>query len=154
MTYDADQPGAFDDLLDPPANKRRASTRLELEVAVLVAKALEGLAEGAPRVPRPRTCCRCEAQADLARKRGELVIPPEDVERWQHQGRVYFAATCTGCTDVEWSALWQRKYDLAEERSNSTEMRRLTDIAMRRQERGRRILIRTAGPQRATYGAR
>lgn len=156
MTYDGEEPrGAFDDLLDSPGERRR-STRGEHEVAAMVSRAMAAIADGAPAGPRPRTCCRCEAQADLARKKGELVLEIGLVESWVHQGRRYFAATCVSCTDFEWGALWQRRYDAAEAKSNNGEMRRLTEVAHARQARGRRIPVRMAKEpgQHAGYDAR
>ncbi len=157
MTPDEHEPrGTFDDLLETPADRRRA-TRAELDVAHLVAAAIEAIREGAIPLPRGRTCCRCEAQADHARRHNELVVPPRQAQSWVYQGRRYWAATCAPCTDLEWSALWQRRYDAAEK--SPAEQRRLTEIATVRQAQlaplGRRIHVNLPPTaQHAAYGAR
>lgn len=148
-------PGAFDDLLgEEGAPRRRRATTSERDVAALILRAKQAV-DGPP-APRSHSCCRCEAIADAARKRGEMAPPVQQAESWVYQGRRYWGATCRACTDVEWSALWQAQYEIAKEKNNTREMRRLVQIATARQNLGRRLHVAMPNeqPQHAAYGAR
>jgi hypothetical protein len=153
--------GLFDDLLEPVQQRRRQSTASEIEVSALVAKAIASLATGATPAVRSRTCLRCESIADAARAAGEPIPPVAEAMRSTHRGFGYEAALCAACVDMEWSRRWQARYDRASGKAEGStrshaEMRRLTELAEKRQASGRRVHVSlpNAPARHPTYGAR
>lgn len=118
--------GFFDELL---GKRKRAPHDDTCEVAHLVAEAQAAIADGAKPGPRPRHCCRCTSLADKELAAGRPAPPVREVLSWRGtNGRLYCSGLCGDCTDYEWSAMWQRRYDAASEASNAKEMRKLVEL--------------------------
>jgi hypothetical protein len=63
-----------------------------------------GVPEGEPPKRSARPCARCSKNPN---------IPAADVpeaESWVHDGSTHYAATCSSCTDLEFSERWQRRF--------------------------------------------
>jgi hypothetical protein len=131
--------GAFDDLLGetkPPAVSG------PLSGDSLIALAISLMEPGAAPPRRPLTCCRCETLADAARHRGDPVPPVHAVESWRGPlGYRVHGGLCRGCADIEWSRRWSVEYSVAEKAHDHTKMRELTERAMGRELRGRKVLV-------------
>jgi hypothetical protein len=128
------RPGAFDDLLGDVPKVQDGRTN-EAKIAELVARATLACAElpdGAPRPARVHLCTRCTVLAQREDEQGRPEPPVRPCESWvAPNGRRYYAGTCGACSDIEWSAIWQLKYDQAEKNKDAREMRRLTDANIR-----------------------
>lgn len=65
--------------------------------------------------PHGHPCCRCSRIADEEERRGRPRTHVAQAERSVNRdtGRVFWLATCTPCTDYEFTDRWNRRYGLA-----------------------------------------